>query len=198
MDIRWSEHKRTTAGTAHLEYSLKTQQYRAWIQLSSKVLDTEERLRSTLCHELCHVAAWIIDHTRKPPHGECFKKWGAIAMKCFPGITVKTCHNYDIHIPYVWTCTQCGTEFRRHSKSIDITKSRCQCYGRLQFVGKFNVDGTPAKTSKASAFSMFVSSNYSKVKERLEPKTPHSAVMKKLSEMWNQEKLNRTVPPSLF
>ena len=39
------------------------------MELSSKVLDRPDRLRRTLVHELCHVAAWLIDHTSKPPHG---------------------------------------------------------------------------------------------------------------------------------
>jgi hypothetical protein len=30
----------------------------ARIELSSKVVDTAEKLRATLLHELCHVAAW--------------------------------------------------------------------------------------------------------------------------------------------
>lgn len=32
-------------------------------------------------HEMCHVAAWLIDHTAKPPHGPAFKAWAARAMK---------------------------------------------------------------------------------------------------------------------
>ena len=30
------------------------------IELSSKVLDSADRLRDTLVHEMCHAAAWII------------------------------------------------------------------------------------------------------------------------------------------
>lgn len=40
------------------------------MELSSKVLDNRDRLRLTLAHELCHVAAWLIDHVARPPHGE--------------------------------------------------------------------------------------------------------------------------------
>lgn len=40
------------------------------MELSSKVLDSRDRLRRTLVHELCHVAAWLLDHVAKPPHGE--------------------------------------------------------------------------------------------------------------------------------
>ena len=33
-------------------------------------MERSERLRRTLVHELCHVAAWLLDHVAKPPHGE--------------------------------------------------------------------------------------------------------------------------------
>ena len=35
-----------------------------------KVLDSRERLEATLAHELCHAAAWLLDRTAKPPHGQ--------------------------------------------------------------------------------------------------------------------------------
>lgn len=40
------------------------------IDLATKVTDTEEKLRHTLSHELCHIAAWVLSHEIKPPHGE--------------------------------------------------------------------------------------------------------------------------------
>jgi len=64
-----------------------------------QVLDSEERLRSTLCHELCHAAAWLLDHTAKPPHGPIFKKWAARAMEKYPGLSVTTCHQYKASPP---------------------------------------------------------------------------------------------------
>lgn len=40
------------------------------IDLATKVTDTEEKLRHTLAHELCHIAAWVLSGEIKPPHGE--------------------------------------------------------------------------------------------------------------------------------
>lgn len=40
------------------------------IDLATKVTDTEEKLRHTLSHEICHIAAWVLSHEVKPPHGE--------------------------------------------------------------------------------------------------------------------------------
>lgn len=53
-----------------LELYLAGGRYTARVELSSKVLDSSDRLRRTLVHELCHVAAWLLDHVAKPPHGE--------------------------------------------------------------------------------------------------------------------------------
>ena len=45
------------------------------LELSTKVLDCPERLRSTLAHEMCHVAAWSLDKQYNPHHGPAFWKW---------------------------------------------------------------------------------------------------------------------------
>ena len=37
----------------------------ATIELSTKVIDDEERLRSTLLHEMCHAAQWLVDGVHK-------------------------------------------------------------------------------------------------------------------------------------
>lgn len=38
----------------------------ARVELSAKVLDTPVKLRRTLLHEMCHLAAWLL-----PPHVVC-------------------------------------------------------------------------------------------------------------------------------
>lgn len=30
------------------------------VELATKVVDDSEKLKQTLCHELCHVAAWVV------------------------------------------------------------------------------------------------------------------------------------------
>lgn len=83
-----------------------------------------DKLRRTLCHELCHVAAWLIDRSAKPPHGPAFRKWADRAMGRYPDLEVTTCHNYEIKFAHQWQCVDCGQEYGRHSNSID-TKSKC-------------------------------------------------------------------------
>ena len=77
----------------------------ASIDLSVKVLDNDERLQQTLLHEMCHVAAWLLDGQKKPPHGPSFWKWASIAS-ARSGLPVSTCHNYDVHRPFMWVCTK--------------------------------------------------------------------------------------------
>lgn len=47
----------------------------AQIELATKVVDTIEKLRNTLVHEMIHAAVWILDHDNKNPHGKLFKAW---------------------------------------------------------------------------------------------------------------------------
>lgn len=55
--------------------SVMTTTHHATVELSTKVTDTASKLRHTLAHELCHLAAWAIDGEMKPPHGAAFKRW---------------------------------------------------------------------------------------------------------------------------
>lgn len=76
--------------------------YTARVELSSKVLDSFSKLERTLCHELCHVAAWLVDHTAKPPHGPVFRGWAAKAMRLYSHLDITTCHAYEIFYPFRW------------------------------------------------------------------------------------------------
>ena len=75
MMITWNPRLTKTAGMCvnrelrvtkkHDSYSsptnIATEQVRASkIELSPKVLDSSDRLRDTLIHEMCHAAAWIV------------------------------------------------------------------------------------------------------------------------------------------
>jgi predicted SprT family Zn-dependent metalloprotease len=116
------------------------------VELSTKVLDDEEKLKQTLCHELCHVAAWVENETRQPPHGPAFKYWAGVAAQRCPGMKVTTCHNYDISFKFRYQCQLCLREYGRHSKSINLETARCgACRGTLALLPRTNQDGTPAK-----------------------------------------------------
>jgi hypothetical protein len=84
IQLVWSNKLQTTAGLTRLvtiSIGKNEQRKEAKIELNTKVLDEEEKLQSTLLHEMCHAAAWLLDGVAKPPHGKCFKKWSTLAMK---------------------------------------------------------------------------------------------------------------------
>ena len=84
VKVEWSKKLNTTAGITRMRGKLGSEHVHtrvATIELATKVIDNEERLRSTLLHEMCHAMAWLVDGVHKPPHGRCFKKWAGIAMK---------------------------------------------------------------------------------------------------------------------
>jgi predicted SprT family Zn-dependent metalloprotease len=151
--LSWSNKLRTTAGLTRLKSMgnpfLTNDQpdqnasriRTALVELSTKVIDNETRLRSTLLHELCHAAAWIIDGIAKPAHGPCFQRWAKHAMKAVPDVSVTTRHNYEIDFKYTWVCVNypdtCQTMIQRHSRSVDPERHVCGlCKGRLQEVSK--------------------------------------------------------------
>ena len=108
----------------------------AIVELSTKVVDNEARLQTTLLHELCHVAAWMVDGNVKPPHGPCFKKWATIANNAIPTVPIQTKHNFEIQYKYSWECMNpsCSVTFiQRHSRrSVDIKRHVCgKCRGPL-------------------------------------------------------------------
>lgn len=73
-----------------------------------QIIDTAERLRDTLIHELCHAACWIFDGISEG-HGPSWKNWANKAMKKFPELPIiKRCHSYDIQTKFTYKCIKCG------------------------------------------------------------------------------------------
>ena len=88
--------------------------YDAWVELSTKVVDGPDKLWNTLAHELCHVAAWLIHKTSKPPHGKVFRYWAQKIERSFPSLVkVQTCHSYEIDYKFKYQCsdTNCALMF---------------------------------------------------------------------------------------
>lgn len=94
------------------------------IELSTKVLDSQKRLESTLLHELCHAATWTIDpvegdNTVPQAHGRAFYRWGERVTRRYPDIEVGRCHSYQIHKKHRFRCVNhewCTAVWNRHSK----------------------------------------------------------------------------------
>ncbi|XP_063389815.1 uncharacterized protein LOC134675475 [Cydia fagiglandana] len=194
LPIVWDSKLRSTAGTTtnRLVKSSRGDRIRtSSIKLSVKVLDTPQRVRDTLIHELCHAATWLVDSELRAGHGPLWKKWASRALRAIPELgDISRCHDMEIHYKYTYKCTKCGYSIQRHSKSIDITKKCCgYCRGTFEIiVNKKTKDGhvvsTPARKAGANEFAMYVKENYGTVKEG---KT-HAQVMKILGEQFSAKK----------
>ncbi|RSH85646.1 hypothetical protein EHS25_003786 [Saitozyma podzolica] len=177
--IEWSKRLLTTAGTATQMKSRQpdgTSQLTAKITLSSKVCTGKEQILSTVAHEMCHLASWIISNERKNPHGKVFKSWGRKVMRARSDIEVTTKHDYVIEYKFKWRCVseRCGKIYQRHSKSIDVSKQVCgRCRGRLE----------PMFETRENAFQTYLKQNMSLAKSAL-PGATHGDVMRALSRQW--------------
>jgi hypothetical protein len=103
--VTWSKKLNKTAGITRMRGKLGDGNGHtrvAAIELSTKVIDDEERLRSTLLHEMCHAAQWLVDGVHKPPHGAIFKKWASKSMSKIRDVEVTTTHNYQIAYKFAW------------------------------------------------------------------------------------------------
>ena len=192
----------STAGMTRLKTSTYKgiQSRSASIELSAKLIDDEHRLRSTLMHELCHAAAFLVDGVTKPPHGSCFKKWAKIAMTLIPEITVSTTHSYVTNShKYAWACTNsdCRIIIKRYSNSVNVDRHVCgKCKSKLIEIEVNSKDPSvivPKKKREASGFSLYVQQNSSLVRARLEAesdggKIEQKEVMKELGIMWRRSK----------
>jgi SprT-like family len=78
------------------------------ILLSNTILDTPLKVATTLLHEACHLAEWVVDGTADPPHGFFFKKWGHLATKEYPSRAVTVYHSYKENYRYHYTCEACS------------------------------------------------------------------------------------------
>lgn len=66
LEVTWSKRMTKTAGFTRMKTRPLSETPRiATIELSVKVIDNEERLKETLLHEMCHVAAFLVDGTTR-------------------------------------------------------------------------------------------------------------------------------------
>lgn len=211
MNFKWNARLRSTAGACFNKRLVKINKNLecervSRIELSTKIIDTAERLRDTLIHELCHAACWIFNGISEG-HGPSWKSWANKAMQKFPELPIiKRCHSYDIQTKFTYKCVKCGYSFGRHSKSLNLEKKRCgHCFGEFELIkNQINnnpipnnnfpvvhedplkelyslndVQQKPKLPKKLSKFAIFVKENYGRVK-RENPLSKHGEIMKLL------------------
>jgi len=188
VKIIWSKKLNTTAGRANWKReTIKSSasapdgktiyRHHAAIELAEKVIDDEERLLNVIAHEFCHLANFMVSNIKTNPHGKEFKAWAAKCSRHFAdrGIEVTTKHSYAIDYRYIWECTSCGIEFKRHSKSINPTRHQCgSCKSKL--VQTKPVPRANAGTAKVSEYQLFVKENMKRLKQA-NPGSPQKDIM---------------------
>ncbi len=212
VKVEWSKKLNTTAGITRMKGKLGSQHANtrvATIELATKVIDNEEQLRSTLLHEMCHAAAWLVDGVHKPPHGKVFKQWASKSMRKIKDVKVTTTHDYEIKYKYQWACTnaKCNVIIKRHSRSVDPTKHCCgKCKNKLieiEVPGKgedvSNNAFTPKKQRPPTEFALFVKKHSASIREKLAKEMSCSSkevrqadVMKECGKVWQQHKKQRS------
>ena len=190
--LTWNRRLRRTAGRCH--FQMKEGVRTAEIELSPRVLDTRERLRETLAHEMCHAAQWIIDGVCTPPHGVEFQQWARHLERRVPDVTVTVRHSYRIFYRHQYACTVCGESYGRHSRSINLRTRRCgRCSGVLRYEGAFargdgdGSDVVPVTPKQAPAFAVFVAAEFPALRRRWS-RVPHRRIMQELARRYRRRK----------
>jgi predicted SprT family Zn-dependent metalloprotease len=202
VKIIWTKTLNTTAGRAKWKRetvrnkntqpdgkSAISYRHHAAIELAEKVIDDEDRLLNVIAHEFCHLANFMISDISTNPHGKEFKGWAAKCSRHFGdrGIRVTTKHSYIIEYKYAWECTNCGIEYKRHSKSVDPARHQCgTCKGKL-----VQTKPVPRTTAgKASDYQTFVKENMKKVRDE-NPGSPQKEIMSLVGKKYQQYKASR-------
>ncbi|TDL28919.1 hypothetical protein BD410DRAFT_252665 [Rickenella mellea] len=148
-ELTWNNRLQTTAGRAKWHKSREGVETSS-IELATKVLDCEARIRNTLSHEMCHLACWMINADPKENHGPKFKSWADKIMRKRPDIQVTTKHSYEIEYKFKWQCEKCAKIYGRHSKSIDPSKCMCGVCKEGELIPLF-ATRTPKTKTKADS-----------------------------------------------
>ncbi|KAL0936687.1 sprt family metallopeptidase [Colletotrichum truncatum] len=206
IKINWSSKLNTTAGRANWRRETVrsklsdgtdnsvTHRHHASIELAEKVIDDENRLLNVVAHEFCHLANFMINGITGNPHGKEFKVWAAKCSQTFGdrGIEVTTKHSYEIDFKYVWECTECGLEYKRHSKSINPERHRCgSCKAQLK-----QTKPVPRAAAKPSEYQMFFKEQMKLVKGQY-PKSPQKEVMRIIADRWAKRSVSNRATPEL-
>jgi predicted SprT family Zn-dependent metalloprotease len=186
LQLVWNPKLQRTAG--YCAFITRAGKREARIELSEKVLDSEDRLRKTLAHEMCHAAQWLLDGVSKPPHGAAFWRWAQIFTRHIPEMEVTTCHSYEIYYKFRYVCSSCANTFGRQTKSVDLGRQCCaRCKGKLELLGAFNRDNTQMKERGPTPFAQFVKAHFAPLKKAW-PGASHKELMAELGQRWKDGK----------
>ncbi|RKF82606.1 putative sprt family metallopeptidase [Golovinomyces cichoracearum] len=203
VKIEWSKKLNSTAGRANWRreaikpatktsdggYTSVLYKHFATIELAEKVIDDEDRLLNVMAHEFCHLANFMISGIRNNPHGKEFKSWAAKCTQKFGhrGIHVTTKHSYAIDYKYIWRCEECGSEVKRHSKSVNLARHRCgTCRGQL-----VQIKPAPRLSTKSCEYQTFVRENMKNIRQE-NPGSPQKEIMSLVGKRYQEQKALQT------
>ena len=195
----WSKTLNSTAGRANWRRETTkskdpdgtastTNKHHASIELAEKVIDDEDRLLNVIAHEFCHLANFMVSGIKGQPHGKQFKEWGRKCTEAFgdKGVKVTTKHSYQIEYKYIWQCIneECGVDFKRHSKSIDLNRHTCgTCRSRL-----VQIKPVPRKDAgNGTGYASYVKANFAAVKKNM-PAANQKEVMEAVGRKYRADK----------
>ncbi|TQS39100.1 hypothetical protein Golomagni_00380 [Golovinomyces magnicellulatus] len=199
VKIEWSKKLNSTAGRANWRretikpltkisdggHTSVSHKHFATIELAEKVIDDEDRLLNVMAHEFCHLANFMISGIRNNPHGKEFKAWAAKCTQKFGhrGIHVTTKHSYAIDYKYIWKCEECGSEVKRHSKSVNLARHRCgACKGQL-----VQIKPAPRLSTKSCEYQSFVRENMKNIRQE-NPGSPQKEIMSLVGKRYQEHK----------
>ncbi|XP_077148971.1 germ cell nuclear acidic protein-like [Ranitomeya variabilis] len=123
MEISWS--KRLTSASGQCWKKMDNNRRYSVIELSEKVCDSAKRVRSTLAHEMCHAACWIIFGALRDKHGPMWQDFTRRVNRIHTELPeVKEFHSYTIHYNYKYKCDLCDKKIGRFRK---IPDDKCYC-----------------------------------------------------------------------
>lgn len=114
-------------------------------------------------------------------------------------IKVTTTHDYTISFKYIWACASsyCGQEYKRHSRSIDLTRQSCgKCGARLIQIkpsprigrGERAGQGRTEVCQKTGKYQEFVKTNFAIVRNE-SPGLGMAGWMMELGRRFREEKV---------
>ncbi|KAM4019348.1 germ cell nuclear acidic protein-like [Anomaloglossus baeobatrachus] len=110
LKIEWSKRLTTTSGQCH-QMENKHHHRFSIIQLSDKVLDSAVRLRSTLAHELCHAACWLLHGEGQDGHGLLWQYYAQKMRWIHPELPeIKKHHSFKINYNFYYQCSLCDNK----------------------------------------------------------------------------------------
>jgi hypothetical protein len=106
------------------------------------------------------------------------------------GIKVTTTHSYAIDYKYIWACIKCAQEYKRHSKSIDLSKHCCgSCKGKL-----VQIKPVARAANGPTEYQSFVKKVFKQVKQD-HPHMKHGEVMEMIGKMYRESKAKGSNAP---